>query len=79
MEMTIDSVGRILVPKALREAAGLVPGAKVDVSAYGGGIQIVPGGRCARVVRDDDGRLVADSNTPVSDDVVFALIDAGRR
>ncbi|MCB1301941.1 MAG: AbrB/MazE/SpoVT family DNA-binding domain-containing protein, partial [Tetrasphaera sp.] len=32
MEATIDSVGRIVVPKALRDELGLVPGTKVDVS-----------------------------------------------
>ena len=79
MEATIDSGGRLLLPKALRDALGLVAGSKVDVSAYGGGVQITPGGRTARLVRDANGRLVAHSETPVSDEMMFALIDAGRR
>ncbi|WP_255421202.1 MULTISPECIES: hypothetical protein [Miniimonas] len=33
----------------------------------------------ARLERDADGRLVATSNTVVTDDDVFALIDSGRR
>lgn len=79
MEATIDSGGRVLLPKSLRDALGLTPGTKVDISAYGGGVQLTPGGRTARLRRDDDGRLVAVSETVVTDDDMFALIDSGRR
>lgn len=79
MEATIDSVGRILLPKIVRDALGLMPGAKVDVSTYGGCVQITPGGRTAQLVRSAGGRLVAHSDTKVTDDALFALIDSGRR
>ncbi|HEU4360102.1 MAG TPA: AbrB/MazE/SpoVT family DNA-binding domain-containing protein [Mycobacterium sp.] len=79
MEGVIDSVGRIVVPKPLRDALGLTPGTVVDISQYGSGVQITPGGRTARLQRDTTGRLVAQSDTVVTDDMVFALIDAGRR
>lgn len=79
MEATIDSGGRVLLPKALRDALGLLPGATVEISAYGTGVQVTPGGRTARLLRDDDGRLVATSETTVTDGDLFALIDAGRR
>ena len=78
MEATIDAGGRILVPKSLREALGLVPGAKVDISPYGSGLQVTPGGRTASLQRDSDGNLVGVSTTAVTDDDMFALIDAGR-
>jgi len=78
MEATIDSGGRLLLPKALRDALGLLPGTKVDVSAYGTGVQITPGGRTARLVRKG-GRLVASGDTVVTDDMMYSLIDAGRR
>lgn len=67
-----------MVPKAMREALGLVPGSVVDVTIYGGGLQVIPGGRTARIV-SEEGHLVADSDSEVTDDVMFALIDAGRR
>ncbi len=79
MKATIDAGGRILLPKALREALGLTPGSTVDISAYGSGVQVMPGGRTARLEREGDGRLVAVSETVVTDDDPFALIDAGRR
>lgn len=79
MEATIDSVGRVVLPKALRDALGLIPGSKVDISAYGSGVQVTPGGRTARLVRDADGRLVAQGETVVTDDVVYSLTEATRR
>jgi AbrB family looped-hinge helix DNA binding protein len=78
MEATVDSGGRIVVPKVLREALGLAPGSTVDISPYGGGLMIIPGGRTARLV-EIDGLLVGTSQTPIDDDDVFALIDAGRK
>lgn len=79
MEAVIDSGGRIVLPKQLRDALGLTPGSTVDVSACGGGLQITPGGRTARVERDANGRLIARADTEVSDEMMFALIDSGRR
>jgi hypothetical protein len=50
----------------------------VDLSIYGAGLHLVPSGRTARL-REVDGAVVAESDTPVSDDDVFSLLDAGRR
>jgi AbrB family looped-hinge helix DNA binding protein len=47
METTIDSVGRIVVPKPLRDALGLTPGSTVDISRYGAGL-LTPGDRSTR-------------------------------
>lgn len=79
MEAVIDSGGRVVLPKQLRDALGLAPGAKVDISTYGGGLHIVPGGRTAGLERDADGRLVVRADTVVTDEMMFALIDSGRR
>ena len=78
MKASMDSVGRIVVPKPLRDALGLTPGSTVDISRYGAGLQLVPRGRTARLV-DESGVLVATGETEVDDDVVFGLIDSGRR
>ena len=66
------------MPKQLRDVLGLTPGSKVDISAYGAGLQIVAGGRTARLERGDDGRLVARADTVVTDEMMFAIIGAGR-
>lgn len=78
METTVDSVGRIVVPKQFRDALGLTAGSTVDISTYGAGLQIVPSGRTARLVTVD-GVLAAESTTTIDDDTVFGLLDSGRR
>lgn len=78
MKVVIDSVGRLVVPKQLRDVLGLKPGSSVDVSRYGAGLTLVPAGRTARL-ETVDGVLVATGETAIDDDDVFALIDDGRR
>lgn len=79
MEAKIDSAGRLLLPKHLRDAFGLEPGSTVDVSAYGAALTIVPGGRTARVEKGPNGYLVGTGTGTITHDDVLALIDAGRR
>jgi AbrB family looped-hinge helix DNA binding protein len=74
---TIDAAGRIVVPKALREALALTPGTTLDISRYGSGLQVVPSGRTARLV-EENGVPVATGETAIDDETVFGLIDAGR-
>jgi len=78
MEATVDAVGRIVLPEQRRDRMGLVPGSTVDVSLYGDGLHIAPSGRTARLV-EEDGELVALSDTLVTDDDVCGLIDSTRR
>jgi AbrB family looped-hinge helix DNA binding protein len=78
MKAKVDAVGRIVVPKPLREAVGLTPGSIVDVSRYGAGLQVSPAGRLARL-EDEDGVLVVAGGTVIDDEEVFGLIDSGRR
>ena len=78
MKTSMDSAGRVVVPKPLRDALGLTAGSTVDISRYGAGLQLVPTGRTARLV-DESGVLVATGQTAVDDEVVFGLIDSGRR
>jgi AbrB family looped-hinge helix DNA binding protein len=78
VEVTVDEVGRIVLPKPLRDRLRLTPGTKVDVSEYGDGLHIAPVGRTARL-EERDGRLVAVAETTVNDDDVLGLLDAGRR
>lgn len=78
MKATVDSTGRIVLPKPLRDALGLEAGATVDISFYGSGLHLVPCGRTARLV-EEEGFLVATGDTEINDEVVRSLIESGRR
>lgn len=78
MQAMVDSVGRIVIPKALRDALGIRAGSAVDISRYGAGLQVVAVGRTARLV-EESGVLVATGDTQIDDQEVFDLIDAARR
>jgi AbrB family looped-hinge helix DNA binding protein len=81
MRTTIDSAGRIVIPKALREAAGLRAGAEVEVTLRNGCIEIDPAPPTARLV-ERNGRLVfeAEHEVPVlTADEVRDIVERVRR
>jgi AbrB family looped-hinge helix DNA binding protein len=78
MQAKLDSVGRVVIPKPLRDALGLSPGATVEIAQYGAGIQITAGMRTAKIVQEQ-GMPVVSGETEITDEVLFDLIDRGRR
>ncbi|MHB1987233.1 MAG: AbrB/MazE/SpoVT family DNA-binding domain-containing protein [Acidimicrobiales bacterium] len=78
MKAAMDSVGRVVIPKPLRDALGLQPGSEVEISRYGAGLQLIPAGRTAQVVLEG-GVPVVTGDTRIDDEIVFGLLDAGRR
>ena len=77
MRATIDQAGRLVIPKQLRERVGLRPG-DVEVTAEGSGLRIeLP---AEDGLQERAGRLVIGAaGTPVSDELVRSLRDAGQR
>ena len=53
MEETLDKAGRLVIPKKIRELAGLTAGTRVDVSYRRGTIEIEPVAAEARIVEKD--------------------------
>jgi len=56
MKTTIDSAGRLVIPKAIRQEAGLEPGMVLEVQVRGGRIEIEPAPLPVKLVRK--GRLL---------------------
>lgn len=80
MRSTIDKAGRVVIPAAIRERAGLVPGTALEVSVDDTGVRIervAPGPKLVRIGR----RLVAKPTVAAEDRPtvdVAALIEEER-
>lgn len=55
MFVTIDRVGRVVIPKALRVALGITPDTQLELIPDGTGLRIEPVGRERRAVEISDG------------------------
>jgi AbrB family looped-hinge helix DNA binding protein len=77
MRSTIDKAGRLVIPKALRDRLGLVPG-EVEVTPDGAGLHIEP--LADDQLQDEDGFLVIPAaDVAISDELVRTLRDADQR
>ena len=67
IRVAVDDSGRLLLPEAVREAAGLRPGIPFEVTASQGHIEMKKAASAVRLVRQ--GRLtvaVADDDLPLT-------------
>jgi AbrB family looped-hinge helix DNA binding protein len=81
MKTTIDAAGRLVIPKAIREAAGLEPGMPLDVRLHDGRIEIEPEELPVKLIRRPGGLLVAvpiDNIEPLTTAAVEETLDALR-
>lgn len=70
MQTTIDKAGRVVIPKALRDAVGLVPG-EVEIVVSGAGLRIE--GRTTALIEIDGELLLPSTGTPVTSDEIREL------
>jgi AbrB family looped-hinge helix DNA binding protein len=64
MKTTIDSAGRVVIPKDLREALRLNGGDEVEVTLEGETIELAPAPRQARLRKGPHGVLTSDLDLP---------------
>jgi AbrB family looped-hinge helix DNA binding protein len=76
MRAAIDKAGRLVIPKALRDSLGLVPG-EVEVTPDGAGLHIEP--LANDYLADEDGFLVIPAEASIDDELVRTLRDADQR
>jgi AbrB family looped-hinge helix DNA binding protein len=53
MTVTIDSAGRIVVPKRLRDNLGLAPGSELELQEQNGSLTLTPANRQSHLVKRD--------------------------
>jgi AbrB family looped-hinge helix DNA binding protein len=81
MRTTIDDAGRLVIPKPIRDEAGLRAGAEVDVEFRDGRIEIEAATVPMRLVKRD-GRPVIEADAempPLTDDDVRDILERTRR
>ena len=81
MRTAIDSAGRIVIPKVLRDALGLTAGQPLEISEQDGRLEIVPAATPMGLVVVGDGvAAVADADMPVlTADLVRETLERIRR
>ena len=80
MLTTIDAAGRIVIPKSLRTALGLVGGSEVNVTLHDGLIEIEPA--AVDMQWEQSGRInypVLPTVSGLGDGDIRAAIEASRR
>ncbi len=80
MRTTIDSAGRIVIPRDIRNAIGLEAGTVVEISAEEGAISIEPAPAAVKIVKRGKLRIaVAESSPrPMPEDEVRLVREALR-
>lgn len=77
MKITIDGAGRLVIPKSLRDAAGIRPGLALDARLRDGRIEIEPTPMAVELV-EKEGVLVAEpveAITSLSVDDVYDVVE----
>ena len=78
MQVTIDSAGRVVVPKALRDQLGLSPDTQLEIDVVDGHLELAPLDAPASVVDGPNGPVVAATGTAISDTDVRRALEATR-
>jgi AbrB family looped-hinge helix DNA binding protein len=81
MKTTIDGAGRLVVPKKIREAAGIRPGSELTIRVSDGRIEIEPAPLEVRLVKRGSLTVAVPRKrvTPLAPEVVGQTLDRLRR
>ena len=81
MKITIDRAGRLVVPKKIREAAGIVPGSELTIRVADGRIEIEPAPLEVRLVKRGSLTVAVPRKrvTPLTAEAVGETLDQLRR
>jgi AbrB family looped-hinge helix DNA binding protein len=77
MTITMDSAGRIVLPKAIRDQAGLRPDLPLEITCRDGHIDITPAPRRVKVVKK--GRVHVAVALEVSEPLTDSIVEKTKR
>jgi AbrB family looped-hinge helix DNA binding protein len=78
MQVSIDSAGRVVVPKPLRDQLGLSPNVSLEIDVVDGHLELSVPHRPAALVTGPHGPSIAPTGTPITDEDVRRTLETVR-
>ena len=78
MRVSIDSAGRVVVPKRLRDELGFSPATPLEIDVVDGHLELSARHEPAKLVEGPNGPMVAATGTPLTDEDVRRILEAVR-
>jgi AbrB family looped-hinge helix DNA binding protein len=78
MYVSIDSAGRVVVPKQLRDELGLTPATPLEIEIVNGHLELSAPHQPAKLISGPHGPSIAATGTPITDKDVRATLEAIR-
>lgn len=78
MQVSIDSAGRVVVPKPLRDELGLSPDVSLEINVVDGHLELSVPRRPAGLVTGPHGPSIAPTGTPITDEEVRRTLEVVR-
>jgi len=79
MHVSIDSAGRVVVPKPLRDELGLTPGTSLEIEVVDGHLELSAPHEPAKLVQGPHGAYFAPTGTPLTDEDVRRTLESVRQ
>jgi len=78
MRLSIDSAGRVVVPKPIREQLGFSPDVPLEAEVIDGRLELSAPHELAKLIEGPNGPMVAPTGTPLTDEEVRRTLEAVR-
>lgn len=78
MHVSIDSAGRVVVPKRVRDELGLTPGTPLEIDVVDGHLELSAPYEPTKLQAGPNGPVVAAAGTPLTDEQVRQTLEAVR-
>jgi AbrB family looped-hinge helix DNA binding protein len=78
MHVSIDSAGRVVVPKPIRDELGFSPETPLEIDVVDGHLEIYAHHAPTKLVAGPHGPSIAATGTPLTDEDVRSTLEAAR-
>jgi AbrB family looped-hinge helix DNA binding protein len=78
MHVSIDSAGRVVIPKPLRDELGLSSGVPLEIDVVDGHLELSAPHAPAKLITGPHGPSIAATGTPLTDEDVRRTLEAVR-